>query len=297
VSGLGGTEALAARIATAVTNNLGAELPFYLVLAGALAIVIAAELIQRQDVLKKYRSRNVRTDMLYAVLELSHLEALLLLGPVAAGLNGVIDQQIPWLRLEAIAQAPIWLKLAVAVVVTDFASYWLHRLKHVWPVLWQFHKVHHSQSELSVFTRFRFPLLDRLLDLVVLFPIGVIAGSATLPLALYLIVVLRSCLEHSGLNWTYGPLGWLIVSPSFHGTHHSNAPEHIDRNFAGAFAIWDHMFGTYARRGDGPLSYGLAHEAIPQGFLYGQVAPVHGLWKLARRRRDAGPTIKAETAA
>lgn len=292
-----GTGPLAERVARSAVHNIGAELPFYLALAAALAIVVTVELVQRRDLLKRYGSRNVRTDILYAVLELSHLEALLLLGPLAAGLNGTVDQQAPWLRLEAVAQAPLWLKLVIALVVTDFASYWLHRLKHAWPVLWQFHKVHHSQSELSVFTRFRFPLLDRLLDLVVLFPIGVIAGSAALPLVLYLIVVLRSCLEHSGLNWSYGPLGWLIVSPSFHGTHHSNAPEHIDRNFAAAFAVWDHLFGTFARRGDGPLSYGLAHETIPQGFLYGQIAPIHGLWKLARGRRQAGPATKVEIAA
>lgn len=297
MSVFGEVQALAIKIVKSGVNNVGAELPFYLMLAAALGIVVAAELIQRKDVLKKYGSRNVRTDLLYAAVELSHLEALILLAPIAANLNGVIDAQVPWLRLQAIAESPLWLKIVVAVIATDFATYWLHRLKHKWPVLWQFHKVHHSQSELNVFTRFRFPLLDRLLDMVVLFPIGVIAGSAALPLVMYLFVALRSCLEHSGQNWTYGPLGWLIVSPSFHGTHHSNAPEHIDRNFAGMLAIWDRMFGTYVSRGDKPLSYGLAHEAMPQTFLYGQIAPIHGLWKLAWARRDAGPAPKAETAA
>lgn len=290
----GGIQALAIKAANAAVRNIGAELPFYIVLAVALTVVVVAELIQRRNVWKRYTSRNVRTDVLYAVLELSHLEALLILAPVAVGLNATIDVQAPWLRLDVIAAAPLWLKLIVTLVVTDFAAYWLHRWKHAWPVLWQFHKVHHSQTELNVFTRFRFPLLDRLLDMLVLFPVGVITGSATVPLALYLFMVLRSCLEHSGQNWTYGPLGWLIVSPSFHGTHHSKAPEHIDRNFAGVFAIWDRLFGTYAPRGDRPLSYGLHHETIPQDFLYGQIAPIHGLWTLVRGKK-AAPTM--ETAA
>lgn len=290
----GGIQALAIKAINAAVRNIGAELSFYIMLAVALGVVVVAELIQRRNIWKRYTSRNVRTDVLYAVLELSHLEALLILAPVAAGLNASIDAAIPWLRLDAVANAPLWLKLVVTLVVTDFCTYWLHRWKHAWPVLWQFHKVHHSQTELNVFTRFRFPLLDRLLDMVILFPIGVITGSATVPLALYLLMVLRSCLEHSGQTWTYGPLGWLIVSPSFHGTHHSKAPEHIDRNFAGAFAIWDRMFGTYAPRGDKPLSYGLHHEQIPQDFLYGQIAPIHGLWKLARAKK-AAPNM--ETAA
>lgn len=293
---VGGIQALAIKAANAAVRNIGAELPFYIMLAVALAVVVIAELIQQRNVWKRYTSRNVRTDVLYAVLELSHLEALLLLAPVAAGLNATINASIPWLRLHVISDAPIWLKLIATIVITDFCTYWLHRLKHAWPVLWQFHKVHHSQSELNVFTRFRFPLLDRLLDMVVLFPIGVITGSATVPLVLYLFVVLRSCLEHSGQTWTYGLLGWLIVSPSFHGTHHSKAPEHIDRNFAGVFAIWDRMFGTYAPRGDKPLTYGLHHEQIPQDFLYGQIAPIHGMWKLARTKRDAARTPNGETA-
>ena len=293
----GGVQGLTIKAANAVVRNVGAELAFYLVLAAALLIVVVVELFQRRAVLKKYGSRKVRTDMLYALAELSHLEALLILAPVAAGLNATIDGHLPWLRLDAIAAAPLWLKLVVTLVITDFASYWLHRGKHAWPVLWQFHKVHHSQTELTVFTRFRFPLLDRLLDMVVLFPIGVVTGSASLPLALYLLVVLRSCLEHSGLNWTYGPLGWLIVSPSFHGTHHSKAPEHIDRNFGGLFAVWDRMFGTCAPRGDKPLSYGLHHEQIPQDFLYGQIAPIHGLWTLARAKGKDRTAPTTETVA
>lgn len=290
-------QVLATKVVNSGVRNVTAELPFYLVLAAALFLVVAVELFQRRDVLKRYSSRNVRTDVLYALMELSHLEGLLVLAPIAAGLNGTVDAAVPWLRLEAIAQAPLWLKLPIVMVVVDFCAYWLHRWKHAWPVLWQFHKVHHSQSELSVFTRFRFPMLDRLLDMVVLFPIGVITGSVVLPLVLYLCVSLRSCLEHSGQNWTYGPLGWLIVSPSFHGTHHSAAPEHIDRNFAGIFAIWDRIFGTYVPRGDKPLTYGLAHETIPQGFLYGQIAPILGLWKLARGAREAIPAVNGEMTA
>lgn len=288
--------ALVERIVGGLARNLGAEWAFYAALGAALGIVLVAEVVQQQNLLARYGSRKVRTDVLYALLELSHIEALLILAPVAASLNAVIDGHAPWLRLGAIAELPFWLRLVVVMVVADFAAYWLHRLKHASPWLWQFHKVHHSQSELTVFTRFRFPVLDRLLDLVVLFPIGVITGSAALPLALYLFVAFRSCIEHSGQSWTYGPFGWLIVSPSFHGTHHSDAPEHIDRNFGSFLAIWDRLFGTYAPQGDKPLTYGLHFEKIPQDFLYGQIAPLVGLWRLATRK-PVSESITVEEAA
>lgn len=267
-----------------VVRNVGAEWQFYAMLSLALVIAVGADLIQRRNIVAKYTSRNVRTDMLYAVLELSHLEALLLLAPVAAALNAAIDASAPWLRLGAFAALPFWIKLIVLFVAADFLGYWFHRLKHASPWFWQFHKVHHSQSQLTVFTRFRFPMLDRLLDMLLLFPLGVIAGSTVLPIALYLLVAFRSCIEHSGIDWSFGPLGRLIVSPNFHATHHSTAPEHVDRNFANSLAIWDHMFGTFVEKGDKPLSYGLAHETIPETFVAGQWAPVAGLWTLARQK-------------
>lgn len=267
-----------------IARNVGAEWKFYAMLSLALVIAVGADLIQRRNILAKYTSRNVRKDVVYAVVELSHLEALLLLAPVAAALNAAVDAGAPWLRLAAFAALPFWIKLVVLFVAADFLGYWFHRLKHANRWLWQFHKVHHSQSQLTVFTRFRFPVLDRLLDMLLLFPLGVIAGSTALPIVIYLLVAFRSCIEHSGLNWTWGPLGRVFVSPVFHATHHSTAPEHIDRNFANSLAIWDHLFGTYVEKGDRPLSYGLAHEQIPDTFVYGQWAPVAGLWKLTRER-------------
>lgn len=271
-------------VAVRVVRNVGAEWPIYAMLGLALLIAVGADLIQRRNILAKYTSRNVRTDMLYAVVELTHVEALLLLAPVAAALNGVIDANIPWLRLGAFAALPFWVKFIALFVIADFCGYWFHRMKHANPWFWQFHKVHHSQSQLTVFTRFRFPVLDRLLDMLLLFPLGVLAGSAALPLAMALVFSLRSCLEHSGLNWDFGPVGRFIVSPVFHATHHSTAPQHIDRNFANFLAVWDHLFGTYVEKGEAPLSYGLAHEQIPETFLAGQWAPVAGLWKLTRRK-------------
>lgn len=89
------------------------------------------------------------------------------------------------------------------------------------------------------------------------------------------------------------PLGRLIVSPSFHAVHHSRAPEHMDRNFGGAFAIRDHLFGAYAPRGDRPLSYGLIHEDIPECFIRQHWLPLTGIWALIRRKPPAMPVEAA----
>ena len=45
-------------------------------------------------------------------------------------------------------------------------------------------------------------------------------------------------------NLSFGPLNWLLVTPDYHRIHHA-ATLHRGKNLAGAFRIWDMMFGTY----------------------------------------------------
>lgn len=278
---------LGGRIIVSAVRNIAAEWPFYAALGVALAFAIGADLFQRRDVIRKWTGRGVRTDALYAVAELCHLQALLVLVPASAALNSIVRTYLPWLHFDGLTTLPVWVQVVVLLILADFWQYWCHRLKHANPYLWQFHKIHHSQRELTVLTRFRFPILDRLLSLVLVVPLGAITGSETLPLALYILVALRSCLEHSGLNWTFGPLGRLIVSPSFHAVHHSVAPEHINRNFGGFLSVWDYLFHTSAARGDRPLAYGLAHEEIPECFVRQHWLPITGIWALLQRKRIA----------
>ncbi len=42
---------------------------------------------------------------------------------------------------------------------------------------------------------------------------------------------ITSCLVHANLNWTFGPLRHVLVSPVFHRWHHDEKT--YDRNFAG----------------------------------------------------------------
>ena len=41
-----------------------------------------------------------------------------------------------------------------------------------------------------------------------------------------------------------------MISPAQHQIHHSEAPEHRDRNMGSAFALWDWMFGTLVIAGE-----------------------------------------------
>jgi sterol desaturase/sphingolipid hydroxylase (fatty acid hydroxylase superfamily) len=78
---------------------------------------------------------------------------------------------------------------------------------------------------------------------------------------------------HANLDWTLGPLKYLVVSPVFHRWHHVNRVR--DKNFASTFALWDWLFGTYYMpEGALPSGYGIDDERMPEGFVPQMLYPL-----------------------
>lgn len=160
-------------------------------------------------------------------------------------------------------------------VLDDFARYWLHRWLHAVPLLWAFHKVHHSATVLNPFTVFRTHPVE-----AVLFSIrsALVQGGAaalfffffgnqvTLMMVLgasiftFAFNLLGSNLRHSPVSIRYwSPLERFLMSPAQHHIHHSTAKEHIDKNFGVALSVWDWMFGSLCLSSPGEqLSMGLS---------------------------------------
>ena len=49
---------------------------------------------------------------------------------------------------------------------------------------------------------------------------------------------------HMDLDWTHGPLRYVIASPRLHRRHHADVPEAYGKNLANVFPFYDVMFGT-----------------------------------------------------
>jgi sterol desaturase/sphingolipid hydroxylase (fatty acid hydroxylase superfamily) len=145
-------------------------------------------------------------------------------------------------------------------LVDDFATYVVHGLHHRSPLLWEFHKVHHSAEVLTPITVYRkhpvYNLLSRVTNIVILGPFeGLIAflfiGPAE-PSTLFganvvfsLFHLLGANLRHSHIWLSFGPvLSHVFISPAQHQIHHSKAPQHWDKNYGEVFALWDWLFGT-----------------------------------------------------
>lgn len=154
-----------------------------------------------------------------------------------------------------------FLFLVVNALFIDFVSYAIHYAQHRIPVLWEFHKVHHSAEVMHPLTNYREHPVDNLLYAVgtgislgfiaALF-YGVFGGvpeSVTIigvGIFTFTFNLLAYNLRHSHIwvKWP-GVLSTLFGSPAHHQIHHSKHPNHIDKNFAFMFPVWDRIFGTY----------------------------------------------------
>ena len=149
---------------------------------------------------------------------------------------------------------PMSAQVVLALLVGDLVGYGSHRLRHRW--LWRLHRVHHFARILRALSAARLHPLDELIDSVAigvtLFVLGFdwAAIAITGPLTL-----LYTLVTHARVDWSYGALGHVFVSPRFHRMHH--ARKYADRsvNFSGVFAFWDALFGSRdsASAFDGPV--------------------------------------------
>ncbi len=225
------------------------------------------------------RSPSFRIDLFfYLFSKLTH-HALLITHVALAVLvsNGVGSALAAQFGSPNLAPSPAIIALACVLVFVprDLAHYWIHRLHHKIPVLWEFHKVHHAATFLTPLTTERtHPLEDQIFSLVEGLAMGLALGllrwryafgdAQILAIAAGVIWAMRMLtltpLQHSPVPLHFGPLDRVFYSPSLHQIHHSSRQEHWDRNFGECLSIWDSLFGSYCAHGQSEPLLGL-----PQG--------------------------------
>jgi len=133
------------------------------------------------------------------------------------------------------------------LAIRDFFYYWLHRLQHKSKWLWAEHELHHSDESLNITTSVRHHWLEMPINTIFVtapFVYLIQPPVLTVPLVLFFSGMVGT-LIHMNVRIGLGRFGWLIANPQNHRIHHSRLPEHIDKNFAQFFPVWDVLFGTY----------------------------------------------------
>lgn len=187
--------------------------------------------------------------------------------PLALLVYGTVDKELLLNGFGPASRLPLWLQAVVVLLVTDFIGYWMHRAFHRGR-LWHFHAVHHSSTDLDWLSAVRLhPVNDALMRIAGTLPV-LAAGFAPVAVAgLVPVLTFMAILVHANLDWDWGPLRAVLVSPRFHRWHHTDETNARDKNFAGLLPLWDVLFGTYHMPKDRlPQQFGTA-TAVPAGLI------------------------------
>jgi sterol desaturase/sphingolipid hydroxylase (fatty acid hydroxylase superfamily) len=202
----------------------------------------------------------------------SLLPKLLLILPmaiIARGLHYVVPESVH----EWVADFPLSMRLAAAMLVGEIGFYWGHRWTHEIPLLWRFHAVHHSAEELDWLVNTHAHPVDivfvRLCGFVPMYALGLaqpMAGQTLdpVPLLVMLVGTLWGFFIHSNVRWRFGWLAMLISTPAFHHWHHTN-DENVNKNYASMLPFVDKLFGTwYMPKKLWPSKYGIDAPMDPR---------------------------------
>ena len=210
------------------------------------------------------KAPRVRDYSLNIMISLSTAYLSLPLG-IAAGLfSSKLRELFPWEPLSfsfhSIGAIPfigsgleVLAMIFVPLLIHDCWFYWAHRIEHRVSVLWEFHKLHHSDEAMNAttFARDHF-LQESWRAFFSVFTLGLFldlnlteAGKAALYSTMFLVGL--SMFYHSAIRIQLPWLDYVLVTPQVHRIHHSVMPEHHNKNFADLFPLFDLIFGTYER--------------------------------------------------
>ena len=141
-----------------------------------------------------------------------------------------------------------WLKVLVTVAFMDFMLYVWHLLNHEMPLLWRFHRVHHSDLNMDVSSATRFHIGELAISAVIKISVIFFLGASALGVLIFeSAVVLCAQFHHSSLKvpkW-FETIFWvLFVPPSMHRIHHSVIIKERNTNYGTIFSLWDRFLGT-----------------------------------------------------
>ena len=155
------------------------------------------------------------------------------------GINNLVAFQI--------ASWPVWSQFLLLFVVADFIQWNVHRWLHYSPLLWEFHKVHHSVEQMGFAAHLRYHWMETIVYKSVQYiPLSMIGFGLDDFFILHLVAILIGHLNHANVKITYGPLKYVLNNPVMHLWHHAkNIPAGSHGvNYGISLSLWDYLFGT-----------------------------------------------------
>ena len=177
-------------------------------------------------------------------------------GAVVAAVLAPILLLLPehaWGRKFVIASpgqlGPLWVQIGTILLVVSLFRYWMHRIQHTVPFLWELHSYHHRVTDLKATNgEVSNPVDFALRNVIIFVALGIVGFNPIAILAAVTVAQVTAVFSHCGADVKGGFLNYLFVTPEVHRWHHSaKVPEGYGYscNYGVEFAFWDLVFGTY----------------------------------------------------
>ncbi len=231
---------------------------------------------------KMWFGKSAKVD--YSLVFFNAFIKIIFIGPylilglyLAFYINEFLMQQFGELILNISLFWMLFFYTITLTIVSDFSTFIVHYAQHKIPVLWEFHKIHHSATELNPITQYRLHPVELLINnarSVLVFGLvsGVFDYLSTqridkltfigVNVFSFIFLTFGANLRHSHVKFKYfNVLEYIFISPFQHQIHHSNKPKHFDKNMGAKFAVWDWFFGTLVRSNEvDDITFGLGVE-------------------------------------
>jgi sterol desaturase/sphingolipid hydroxylase (fatty acid hydroxylase superfamily) len=173
-----------------------------------------------------------------------------------------------------------WYAWLLCFVLYDLMFYASHRLQHRVRVLWCFHSVHHTSTEMRLTSAVRGSIFDFIYNPPFFVWLCVLGIHPLMFIVVRTFSRLWGILEHIHESaFGHTPfLNKIFIMPDVHRVHHGKNRIYLDRNYAEIFSFWDRLFGTYTEYSEQPV-YGILKPVDDNSFMEIQFSP----WKQLAR--------------
>jgi sterol desaturase/sphingolipid hydroxylase (fatty acid hydroxylase superfamily) len=202
----------------------------------------------------------------------------------------------------ALAGIPLVAAIALFLIFDDMTQYWMHRLSHRIPFLYNLHRAHHDAKYMSIRLVYRNNIFYYFLMPSIWFSgILIYLGLGWVYVGFIIVKMTVIIAAHSDVAWDkplynikwLSPVMWLvertISTPATHHAHHGRHMEDGATNYKGNYGnllfFWDILFGTAKITRRYPDSYGV--ENLAPATVGQQLA-----WPLFPENKEGGYGVK-----
>jgi sterol desaturase/sphingolipid hydroxylase (fatty acid hydroxylase superfamily) len=219
--------------------------------------------------------RGSKTDFLYVIIatvmdKASFVVCVTAIASIGRGLASYFQISV-WPGGRSLA-----LQVVVALLIADAMTYFRHRLSHKSSVLWRFHRIHHSMTELYwIRSAYTHPLEQLLILTAIMLPIAFLGAGDDVVAVVAFVFGLSGLVQHANIDARSSILNYVFATPEVHRVHH-RVDEGSHSNFSAFFVLMDILFRTYDPpvRPVMPVRVGLDDApAFPRDFLSQLVIP------------------------